>query len=158
MTLLRLLLLIMMFILAIIALVRILQRQSRIKRVWPVKEPEYRRYIEEKTDQSIRQTIEIPVSPSTDFQADFVLWVAFTPDHIAYIVKDDVANNPNLTVSLQRKDETVITERSKRFKSTLAILKRNEYQADEVGELFIMLTQQNYELFRQHIRIRPKQK
>ena len=155
----RLLLYIALLILSIITLTKLLQRRSRLKQIWPIKEPEFRRFIEERTGQQIRETIEVPASATTDFQQGLTLWAAFTPDYIAYIIKESVLANNNALVSVQRKDETVITEGKKRLKSQLIELKRNEYPNDEADTIILLFPQDKYEVLKQQVRnLRPRQK
>jgi hypothetical protein len=103
--------------------------------------------VEQKTNQKILFEIMLDASMTTDLQECFSLWLAFTPNYIAYVIKEQACADNECWAVHSSRDQVFLRRTKKRMMYELTLTKK-EY---EPTTLFLLLNKRRYELLRNYI-------
>ncbi len=146
----KLLISIISLILAISLLVFIIRRALKDKKVWRQREPEVREFVEQKTGQGIIETLLVGASSSKDLRIDFFLWLAFTSDYVAYVMREQAAREDEGRIGFSRKNEVSIKMLKDRKVPVLEFTAEKE-GVDEPLKLVLILTRKQCDILARYI-------
>lgn len=135
---------------ALVGVVYLLARALRNNNAWKRHEPDLIRDIETSVGQKIRFKIQLNATYSMDFRADqiFWVWLAFTPDAIALVYRDQIAEHNgagHIFISERR------NVRMKRLKKGYAELEFPNPETRESLKLILLIRPCDYDQLSRYI-------
>lgn len=130
----------------IFALVRALKNNN----VWKVAELHFIREVKKSADQKIVAKIMLNANYTADFTKGegFWLWLAFTPDYIAFVLRDELAESGSGHLLISKKKEVSMTRLEKNY----AELELKNPETQQSLKIIVFVRSADYELLNRYIR------